>query len=159
VGLNYDNGGDYDTVDVCHVETLKARVNHRCTDCYAIIEAGQFYERTASLFDGRWSTYRKCQHCMAFESTMEQHYRGFAGGNAFGCMYEEIRNTLNDLYSVDHPGRWFSVARKLIKVRKNYEDQIKRGVVDKSGRGNKVVYSMFGWKRNTDQQLISKRPN
>ena len=137
MGAYYDNDCDAETPEVFHREIVaKSKLNHRCTECNGIVEKGQSYERSSGVWDGRWSTYRKCEKCMAFESAMEVHCRGFLGGNPFGYMYENIRETMENVYSDVNPGRWFFVARRLVAVRRNYEDQIKRNVVDKSGRGN-----------------------
>lgn len=149
MGMTYSGGGnDYeDGPSVFHQDTLKAKLNHRCTECHGIIEAGQHYERSSGIWDGRWSTYRKCKFCMDFESAFDAQFKGFMHSSAFGEMLSDSQHEMYRLYSVDHPGRWFSVARKYVAIKKNYYSQMKRAVRDKSGRGiprsaNKFWYSI-----------------
>jgi hypothetical protein len=55
---------DYDeAVKVWDELTRKARMRHQCTGCREIIEPGHVYRRTATLFDGRWTTYKHCLRC------------------------------------------------------------------------------------------------
>lgn len=137
MGLQYDNfNDDVEQPINFHCETIaKSKLNHRCTECRGIIEKGQSYEKSSGIWDGRWSTYRKCKFCMDFESAFEFHYRGFMHSSAFGEMLADARESMRDLFSESHPGRWYSVAKKYVVIKRNYYSQLKRGVVDKSDRG------------------------
>ena len=99
------------------------------------MEAGQHYERSAGIWDGRWSTYRKCKYCMDFESAFDAVYKGFMHSSSFGQMLDDAKECMSDIFSVDHPGRWFRVARKLVAIKRNHDNQIKKAVLDKAGRG------------------------
>jgi hypothetical protein len=139
MGLQYDSyDSDNEGPVIFDRSTAKAKFNYRCTECRGIIEKGQHYEVVRGLWD-RWETFRKCTHCMAFESAMEGHYRGFMHASPFGEMLAEGRQCFRDLFSVDHPGRYYSVAKKYVAIKKNYLDQAKRGVVDRLGRPNKIL--------------------
>lgn len=157
MGMTYSGGGnDYDEgPSVFHRDVLKAKLNHRCTECKAIIESGQHYERSSGIWDGRWSTYRKCKFCMDFESAIQGHCRGFAHATSFGEMLDEGKQILQDMYSVDHPGRWFGVARKYVAIKRNYYNQLKHAVQDKSGRGIPRSANVF-WYSIRNELLLAK---
>lgn len=159
MGLEYSGYDDGEAPVNFHCEIVaKSKLNHRCTECRGIIEKGESYERSSGIWDGHWSTYRKCTRCMALESAMEGHYRGFFHSSPFGEMLSDARQALPDLYSIDHPGRWFGVARKLVAVRKKYEDQMRRCVEDKSGKGNPRRLNYL-WTRVKHTNLLRQLTN
>ena len=43
------NIGDYESVDCHDVQKVTARKRHKCCECGAFIEPGQFYERAKGL--------------------------------------------------------------------------------------------------------------
>jgi hypothetical protein len=158
MGMTYSGGsGDYeDGPSVFHQETLKAKLSHRCTECRGIIEAGQHYERSSGIWDGRWSTYRKCKFCMDFESAFDAQFKGFMHSSAFGEMLSDSQHEMYRLYSVDHPGRWFGVARKYVAIKRNYYSQLKRGIVDKAGRGNVPTRGPFGYSIKKEREIFKQ---
>ena len=54
---------DYDPSTVWDVTEPKARKEHRCCECLGIIRPGERYKRVGSLFEGSWSTYKRCTDC------------------------------------------------------------------------------------------------
>lgn len=159
--MTYNNGGDsgdFDSPDVFHQELVsKSKLNHRCTECHGIIEKGESYERSSGIWDGRWSTYRTCERCMALESAIEGYYKGFANApRGFGELLEDAGYALPDLFSVDHPGRWFGTARKFVAIKRKFMDQISRNIVDKSGRPNRYRHYMF-WQSVRDENNILRQ--
>lgn len=60
-----------ETSEVWHASTRRARKVWRCEECTRRIEPGETYERVGSLYDGSWSTYRTCAHCVAARRWLE----------------------------------------------------------------------------------------
>lgn len=49
---------------IWNVTERRARKTYPCYECDATIERGQKYQNIASLYDGRWGTYRLCIPCV-----------------------------------------------------------------------------------------------
>jgi len=56
---------DTEVSAVWAVTQRRARKAWRCYECDTTIDPGQPYDHIASLYDGRWDTYRVCAPCAA----------------------------------------------------------------------------------------------
>lgn len=54
---------DYEPSTIWNVTEPKARIHHQCCECLGLIKPGERYKKADSLFDGRWSTYKRCADC------------------------------------------------------------------------------------------------
>ena len=83
------NIGDYESVDCHDVQKVTARKRHKCCECGAFIEPGQFYERAKGLwYDGRF-TARTCIPC----SRIARDYC---------CGHGGLRETLWEILGMDY---------------------------------------------------------
>ena len=64
----------------------KARKTHICEECGRGIAAGEEYLRIEGLCDGKWSTYKLCQHCDAASTVM----RVMCNGWPLGDLWQEL---------------------------------------------------------------------
>lgn len=55
---------DYDPPSVYNETTPKARKEHRCNECRRSISVGETYKRVEGRWEGGWSTFRICEHCL-----------------------------------------------------------------------------------------------
>lgn len=57
-------GGDFDgPIEMFECNEVKARKDHKCTECRRVIPKGSLYERTSGLFDGDFFTEHTCMDC------------------------------------------------------------------------------------------------
>ena len=55
-----------DNFEPCEVGThkkVKARKEHKCSECNRIIRPGEHYQYITGLMDGRWSSMKRCIQC------------------------------------------------------------------------------------------------
>ena len=74
---------DYATVAYDEIRT--ARKEHRCCECGAKILPKQKYERTGTLFEGQWTTYKTCIPCVGIRRDF------FTCGWYYGQMRNDFR--------------------------------------------------------------------
>jgi len=77
---------DCDTADIWTHRDRKARVPHRCRECGRTVAPGETYRLNTWLYDGRWSTSKTCQHCLAAGSWLDE----VCGGYPVGMLREEL---------------------------------------------------------------------
>lgn len=75
-----------DQADFAHGEWRRAGKVHRCEECIRVIPRGQRHYYLSTLFDGRWSTWRTCEHCHAAGLWMHV----VCGGYLTGGLLEEL---------------------------------------------------------------------
>lgn len=63
----------------------KANREHRCSDCGGTITKGERYKRIASLYDGQWSTEKRCADCQFMIHEVERTFLERCGGA--WCLY------------------------------------------------------------------------
>lgn len=72
---------------VHHDETRKAAKDHRCDECRRTISKGETYEHGSGLCDGRWTTQRTCEHCVAARSWLLKVCSGWV----YGMVADDLR--------------------------------------------------------------------
>jgi hypothetical protein len=50
-----------------------ARREHACSGCEETIAPGHTYRRTATLWEGKWSTWKHCKRCAAMVDALRPH--------------------------------------------------------------------------------------
>ena len=74
----------------------KANRLHHCNDCGGKILPGERYTRIAMLFDGRWTTDRRCADCQFVIHEVERTFMEKCGGA--WCVYVgELAMSFDDL--------------------------------------------------------------
>lgn len=56
---------------------VRARKEHRCSECGRTIPAGETYYRADGLFEGRWDIYHTCAHCKVACDWLKANCGGF----------------------------------------------------------------------------------
>lgn len=64
-GCVYSDGDEGESCDFMNTNEQKARKKHRCTECRRTISPGERYEYTAGSWDGDFSVYKTCEHCLS----------------------------------------------------------------------------------------------
>lgn len=84
-----------DYPDICHQKIVRARKEHRCTECGATIAPGRLYERASMLMDGRWDTFTTCARCVNVRDEF------FTCGYYFGGIREHFQECFGFDYARD----------------------------------------------------------
>lgn len=71
---------------VLHDRNQKARKEHKCSECYRIINAGETYNVQRCIFDGQADSYKTCEHCQVVKSWLQKE----CGGYLYQGVYEDI---------------------------------------------------------------------
>ena len=95
---------------VYHRATHKARKTYKCGECWIAITPGNFYERHAGIWDGKWAVHRLCMSCAdLYRIAIDQTPCGEIV--QWGSLYEEIKETLEGWYpSKDHEDEYRSLC-------------------------------------------------
>lgn len=67
----------------------KAKKDHNCCECRGTIKSGETYHNYTGLWDGEFSTYKRCEDCF---SLIEKIAKAHDGCNciSFGFLYREV---------------------------------------------------------------------
>lgn len=83
---------DCDYSAVWDERKLRARKEHRCSECHGTIKRGETYTRIASLYDGRWTTIRRCEDCSVILCDLGRLTTGgchcYTGGDLMADLHE-----------------------------------------------------------------------
>lgn len=71
-----------DPAEVFRDHILKARVEHTCEECQAVIAVGARYERISMRYNEHWHTYRTCLLCREISSEFHD------GGRVVGVLWD-----------------------------------------------------------------------
>ena len=62
--------------DILEERIQRARKPHTCDACSGVIQPGQCYSITASLYDGRWDRVKRCGRCeLIYRRLVAEHRR------------------------------------------------------------------------------------
>ncbi len=67
----------------------KANKNHNCSECDREIKKGESYFSISGLWDGKWSNYKYCQHCISLRDYLEENREDF-DCVPIGGLYSEL---------------------------------------------------------------------
>lgn len=87
-----DDGDGY--VTVLRESKSKARKQHKCGECYRLIDVGEVYLSEATVFEGQFSIHKTCSHCLVARQWLYENCSGFI----YGGVEEDIRDHANEGY-------------------------------------------------------------
>lgn len=70
-----------------------ARREHKCTECGRVILKSEVYEHARGRYDGNFSTYKTCRHCMRARSLLTKE----CGGYLFQGVYEDLHEHIHEI--------------------------------------------------------------
>ena len=108
------NCDDYESPAVYHEQTRRAKVRHRCGECYGLIEPGTAYHESRGLWDGQWSTHKTCGSCWVLGHTLLDCY-------SFGGLAEELQECWLDMR---HQNSSTRIAVASMKRRRRAAEQV-----------------------------------
>ena len=114
MNIDYSCSCDIDeAADVYVTKVKKARVQHRCEECFNAILPGEQYHEARMLYDGSWERYTTCCRCMALEAWVKAHIPCFNQCRMHGRLLDDVHSTLEDvLLKNDVPGLKFGALRR-----------------------------------------------
>lgn len=93
-------------------KNIRARTEHRCTECRRTIEAGETYRKSRGLMDGRWYTFKTCAHCETIWAWL------YAICN--GSLFEQVIDDLNEHWINENELRSPWMGRTLVRAKKGW---------------------------------------
>ena len=106
------------TLNILKNDTLTARKEHKCCECYRVIGVGEKYNYQAGTGDAGFEVFKTCSHCLAPRNLIQDKCRGF--------VYEAIQEDLGEHIHVKEWG--FKAARFYIsmkrKLKKFFSDEL-----------------------------------
>lgn len=77
---------DAEQPEFWHDEWRTAAKDHACGECRRRIRRGERHHFVSSLYDGRWSSWRTCEHCIHAATWINS----VCGGYLLGGLLEEL---------------------------------------------------------------------
>jgi hypothetical protein len=99
---------DYDIPEFSHVQRVRARKTHECSECARTIAAGDMYIRETSKFDWEFATYITCVDCDAWSKELYKWQRYVCGcsGYLLGSLWLEIADYCEVHLHYSAGGEW-----------------------------------------------------
>ena len=88
-----------------------ARKQHKCTECYRAIQAGESYLYETHLWDGRINTCKTCSHCQIVCKWLTAE----CGGYVYGGVKDDIREHAYEGYGMDVARLAVAMTRKWVR--------------------------------------------
>lgn len=108
---------DYDMLpEFLTQATRKARKQHRCCECGAMIECGERYERHDGKWDGEMCTFKWCARCAEVAAFIRAHVPCFCWN--YHSLHEDAFACAEHM-SKEAPGLLFGVARRVARARRH----------------------------------------
>jgi len=98
---------------VWDAKQVKARKTHMCCECLRTIERGETYEQVSSLYDGRWSRFKTCKHCLIAREFLEVECDSYTA--------RDVLEELREHYSEELIYRTMWLARAIIGMRRGWK--------------------------------------
>lgn len=99
---------DCDRANVYVARTFRARKQHRCQECWRLIEPGENYERVFMAYDGTAYTSKTCQHCVGARKLLIKHCDGFLHESVL----EDLQNHISEALPWSMQAARFVVAMR-----------------------------------------------
>lgn len=90
-------------VEIFRDKDRRARKEHKCSECYRAIAAGETYRFECGMCEGEFETYRTCSHCMVA--------RGWLLKNCHGWVYSQVIEEIEE-----HAEEYPKIALGLRKI-------------------------------------------
>lgn len=91
-----------------------SRKARKCEECRRDIAIGEKYHSASMLYEGRWSTYDTCEHCMAAQRWLTAQCGGFLHGG----VDEDLREHVHELTFA--PGEAVALLRLIVGIRRHW---------------------------------------
>jgi hypothetical protein len=95
-----------DPWDLYHAEQRTARKPHKCTECGRVISKGERYHYASGLAEGRFDTFKMCEHCDAASDWLTEVCNGY--------IYGDIGEELEEHWEEDTTFRSRELAEAII---------------------------------------------
>ncbi|MGH2509070.1 MAG: hypothetical protein ACRDHZ_16955 [Ktedonobacteraceae bacterium] len=76
---------------------VRAKKEHKCTECGRPIARGEIYRRTAGMYDGSWIIGKVCQHCKVATEWLQKN----CGGYLDHCVGEDMQAHFDEYSRMD----------------------------------------------------------
>lgn len=105
-----------DEADAYVVKTIRAaRRSRQCYECQGPVLPGEAYERTASLYDGRWTVACTCARCLDARNYVEAHAPCFCWRH--GSMLDDARDVAEQ-YGRESAGFFIGAMKRIRRAEK-----------------------------------------
>lgn len=102
-----------DVAEVYFTKVRKARVQHKCDECFHEVLPGEQYHEAKMFYDGSWSRYVTCCRCMELEAWVKAHIPCFNQCRMHGSLLDDVKSTVDDVtMRHDVPGLKFGALRR-----------------------------------------------
>lgn len=107
---------DYEEPEFFSEVMRKARKQHKCDECWGVIEIGQSYKVIAGVWGGDFSRYKHCNKCLSLIEFMKAHVKCFCWSftDLISSAAETVSGIGNEASSIVFP-----VYRHVIRRKKN----------------------------------------
>ena len=106
---------DYDAPTLYCDRMVTARKQHKCSECFRVIQSGERYEYVFGVWDGRPDRFKTCARCLAVKEYVKAHVPCFCW--AHGSILDDAYNTVEG-YAHEVPGLLFGYWRRYAATRK-----------------------------------------
>ena len=108
---------DYETPAFYFDKLVKARNQHKCSECGKRINKDEIYERVNGKWDDRIDTYKTCSRCLDLRNYTKQNVKCLCWCHE--NMIDDCIETLKE-YKRELPGLLFGGYRLLSKIKSEY---------------------------------------
>ena len=113
---------NYDWVKVLEERTPTAKTEHKCKECFRIIQPKEKYFLEKYIWEGAFYTHKTCKHCYEVRKFILFEYGEFL----YSGLYEDLTNSSwgkkdwkPRLFAVGMSKKWRDKRGKLWKIIKN----------------------------------------
>lgn len=110
--VDYDGGCEF-----IQEKMVKARKEHRCCECHRTIQPGESYEKTVGNWEGAFSVFKTCAHCVA----AREWIMDTCGGFMYCGLDEELKEHLDEYSWCWQKMNLGFVARGLVGLRRGWK--------------------------------------
>lgn len=107
---------DYGHVAFYHKELRKARKQHVCDECSAIIQSGEQYEHVRGKYEGYVYSANTCSRCLELREWVKAHIPCFCWYH--NNMIEDVQMAVEE-YARETVGLGFGALRRIVKIRRH----------------------------------------
>lgn len=111
--MTYECYCDYDPATVSAFRWVKrSRKAHRCTECYKPILPGEPARVATWLYDGHWTTERRCARCQSLAEWCRVTVPCFC--DMWGSLHQDAREMAAEVQR-EVPGVWMEYGRRILR--------------------------------------------
>lgn len=92
--MSYDCYCEYEQPELHTTLIRKARKQYKCDECRGLICPGDKYETARALWEGEFSSYRTCQHCVDLRTWVSNNIPCFCW--AYTNLQEDCHEAISD---------------------------------------------------------------